>query len=185
MLSRETLAAIVHTVDALIPLANNLLDERGLEYILFGNISSDYLSNGSDGIASCVEPIWPSYFKSIPQSLQAERNLCLCQLVEMGVDILGIQEIFENVTEGRQRGKHYNVIGLLEEIDSFIFEDVSSPDCANESIIFYLAGYDARCLMLGKCHYCHDVISPGKVKMQLQFKEDATNNQELEAQEDV
>ena len=61
-------SAITHTTNALVPLLKSFLSDRGLNYVLLGNISSDYLEKRFGWYRQLCGA---NYFNSVPQFLQA------------------------------------------------------------------------------------------------------------------
>ena len=91
-LSAETYAAITHTTNALVPLLKSLVSDRGLNFVLLGNISSDYLEQRFGWYRQLCGA---NYFNSVPQFLQAEKNIRLRNLVKVGFNIDDIKEIMQ------------------------------------------------------------------------------------------
>lgn len=182
-LSRETFSSLIHTVNGIIRLAQNLMDKRGLQYILLGKICSDSLEQRFGWYRQLCGA---NYFNSVPQFLQAEKNIRLRKLVEMGFDMSGIKEIFVDICELQKIQQHHDANDLLEDLDSFSFETDPSENFSNKAIIFYIAGYVAHCILnQSQCTSCNDTISQGKAQLQLEFDEDDPTIAERKAKEEL
>ena len=157
------------TTDAMIPLVNCLLDQRNLDFILLGKITSDFLEQRFGWYRQLSSA---NYFNSVPQILKAEKIIRLCNFVNMGFDMSAIKNIYkenENVVQSQQEE---DFTQLLNELDHFSFE-ICDEDCSDKAIIFYLAGYIAHSLMKkSTCNYCQEVIADKKSQTQLNFEDD-------------
>lgn len=69
--SKETFAAALQTTNGLVYLANYLLEEKGINYVLLGNIQSHY---HEQRFGRYQQLCGANYYLSVPQFLQGEKN---------------------------------------------------------------------------------------------------------------
>ena len=96
-LSLRTFEAAIRTNKAIIVLAEYLLEHKTyLNYVLLGNIQSDYLDQRFGWYRQLC---CGNYDNSVTQFLQAEKTVRLRSLVKMGFDMEQIKSIFECTQE--------------------------------------------------------------------------------------
>ena len=78
-LSAQTFVASIQTTEAFIDLSNYLLDEKNLEFIILGNIQSDYLERRFSWYR---QSSGGNYHISVLQILQSEKTIRVRSLVE-------------------------------------------------------------------------------------------------------
>ena len=172
-LSVPTFKAAIRTTKGIVGLIEYLFERYPfLDFILLGNIQSDYLESrfGWWRQLNCGG----NYYNSVIQFLQAEKTLRLRSLVSIGYNMSEIKSIYEI-------SKVESSLQLQEEIRSFIcdlelfeFDDLVELDAAESAVIYYIAGYIAKALLRGSCDECANLISPGKVPIEVHF--DNLNN---------
>ena len=79
--SAETYAAITHTTNALVPLLKSFLSDRGLNYVLLGNIS-DYLEQRFGWYRQLCGA---NYFNSVPQFCSGLKKYSTKKSCESGI----------------------------------------------------------------------------------------------------
>ena len=87
-LSTQTFVASIQTTEAFIDLSNYLLDEKNLEFILLGNIQSDYLERRFSWYR---QSSGGNYHISVLQILQSEKTIRVRSLVEQSFHMKEIQ----------------------------------------------------------------------------------------------
>ena len=93
-LSRETFQASIQTSEALVHLSDYLINEKGLDYVLFGKVSSDNLEGRFSWYR---QSSGANYHISVLQIIQSEKTIRTRSLIEQGFDMSEIKNIFENV----------------------------------------------------------------------------------------
>ena len=150
-LSKQTFDAMLTSNKALPDLINYRLNTKNLEYIILGNIQSDYLEKRF---------IWyrqlegENYFVSVLQLLQAEKSRRIRSLVSMNFDMSAIKEIFRTEKPIEMNKSKNDVSFLMEEVSTSQLEDSILTSHRDEAILYYIAGYIARSLM--KSTVCQD-----------------------------
>ena len=137
-MSQQTFEAAIRTWKAMIELVKYLFARYpNLEFILLGNISSDYLEEWFGWYRQLCRA---KYYNSVYQFLQAEKTIRLRSLVKMGYDVAQITSTFKPV-ETKKCAEHD-------------FGDLDNLDDSEKAIIYYIAGYIAKSLSKCKCASC-------------------------------
>ena len=90
-LSTQTFKAAILTTQMLIDLCNYLLDVKGLDYILLGHTSSDYLESRFGWYR---QSSGANYYISVLQILQSEKSIRIKSLIESGFQMSDLKNIF-------------------------------------------------------------------------------------------
>ena len=179
-LSSETFQSSIQTSEVLVNLPDYLINEKGLEYVLLGNIQSDPLERRFSWYR---QSSGANYHISVLQIIQSEKIIRTRSLIEQGFDMSQIKDIFENVENFDSLESHANALSemlnfRLENIQFHI--DVNSED---QSIIYYVAGAISRSIIKKiKCEKCTELLSGGKMEEHSVAFELADMRQEFMAQ---
>ena len=96
--------------------------------------------------------------------LLAERKIRLRCLVQDGFDFSAIKDIFKDVETDAESKVTSEGNLLLEVISNYGFENVGSISEADQSTLFYTAGYIARSLLKSiKCKDCKDMLTAAEI----------------------
>ena len=158
-LSKQTFHTAKITTINLVHLANYLLDEKRLDYVLFGLMQSDCFEGrfGWDR-----QLCGGNYFNSCVQFLQAEKKIRLQSLVKMGFLMNEIQDIFKRCNDATVAAVKRSGENLLQLMDNFgVDREIEfNGDDSDQSIIFYTAGAIVRSfLRKSKCSTCVTMLS--------------------------
>ena len=138
-LTKETFTALTHTVDTLILLIKDLLEQHKFNYVLLGKFQTDNLEArfGQYRMLS-----GSNYLVSVNEVLQSEKKLKVKNLLRLYTSSKGVIKIkdffmeFSDISIGG---------GNVEFINSFPFNKVSSKVRTDDlAALLYTAGYVAR-----------------------------------------
>ena len=178
--SSETFQSSIQTSEVLVNLPDYLINEKGLEYVLLGNIQSVPLERRFSWYR---QSSGANYHISVLQIIQSEKIIRTRSLIEQGFDMSQIKDIFENVENFDSLESHANAFSemlhfRLENIQFHI--DVNSED---QPIIYYVAGAISRSIIKKiKCEKCTELLSGGKMEEHSVAFELADMRQEFMAQ---
>ena len=148
-LSNPTFEAAIRSCRATINLVHYLFDRfDNLEYILLGNISSDFLEGR---FGWWRQMCGGNYYNSVIQFLQAEKTIRIRSLVSMGYNMKEIQQIFTTSKESRDLQQEQEIKCFINDLEDFSFEDDTVLRDNEKSILYYIAGYIAKSLSKGSC----------------------------------
>lgn len=165
-LSKETFIALIQTTNALVEIAEFLLDEKGFNYVLLGKCQSDDLE---ERFGWYRQLCGANFFVSVRQVLEAEKGIRLKSLLKFSQ--LTMKEV------GEVFSKKSNDISNLSEVDIFtsLFEDPLFLTCNEEddaNVIFYVAGYLAKTVgKLKKCQSCLNLLFDGTQELVVKFED--------------
>jgi len=154
-LSSETFGAAIQTTDALPELAEYLIREKGLQYVLLGKIQSDPLEKRFGWYRKLAGS---NYFCSVRQMLEGEKSIRLKSLVKFSnFDLAEIRQVFQSATSEHVEAVENSVKLLREHLEN---SEISSElDHETLSINFYVAGFIARSVSKSlKCEYCVQIL---------------------------
>ena len=78
----------------------------------------------------------------------------------------GIHEIFSDTISRKTAENEEEINMFLTELEDFRFNGDSALNDADKSLLYYIAGYIAKA-SLSSCDACNDLISPGKVPLNI------------------
>ena len=110
-----------------------------------------------------------NYYNSVIQFLQAEKTIRVRSLVSMGYNIREIKDAFSETKKDCALQQQEVIKSFLAELESFELTDDNVLKDGEKSILFYIAGYIAKCLAKEKCSDCNELFTPGKVSIQIFF----------------
>ena len=168
-LSLLTVTAIICTCKGMIALIRYLFAQ--LDFILLGNICSDYLEGRFGWYRQLCGA---NYYNSVTQFLQAEKTIRLRSLVNMGFDMTQIKVMFETAEINQSLEQVEEIKLFTSDLESFKFHNTTTTTTlldSEQAIIYYIAGYIAKSLTEAKCIVCRTLVSPGKVDMPLTMEE--------------
>ena len=140
-----------------------------LDFILLGNICSDYLEGRFGWYRQLCGA---NYYNSVTQFLQAEKTIRLKSLVNMGFDMTQIKVMFETTEINHSLEQVEEIKVFTSDLESFKFHNTTTTLLDSEqAIIYYIAGYIAKSLTKAKCIACRTLVCPGKVDMPLIIEE--------------
>ena len=87
----------------------------------------------------------------------------------MGYDMTQIKNIFLEGREKQSLQQKEEIKTFITELEGFRFAGDFVLSDADQSVLYYIAGYIAKSVM-GGCDKCDDIISPGKVPLQVSFE---------------
>ena len=111
-----------------------------------------------------------NYYNSVTQFLQAEKTIRLRSLISMGYDIQQIKKVFQLSNNERSLQQKEEIKCFLTELENFKVTDDSALKDGEKSIMYYIAGYIAKCLAKEKCQSCNDLFTPGNVPVSVSFE---------------
>ena len=160
-LSRETFQASIQTSEALVHLSDYLINEKGLDYVLFGKVSSDNLEGRFSWYR---QSSGANYHISVLQIIQSEKTIRTRSLIEQGFDMSEIKDIFENVENSDCSEVD---VTALSEMLNFHLENIQfhiDLNSEDRSIIYYVSGAISRSIMKKvKCEQCTELLSAGNM----------------------
>ncbi len=166
-LSNPTFKAAIRSCRATIALVHYLFDRyENLDYILLGNISSDFLEGR---FGWWRQMCGGNYYNSVVQFLQAEKTIRIRSLVSMGYDMSQIKEIFQPSNKDRDDQQKEEIKCFVNELDGFKLTNDHVLKDNEKSILYYIAGYIAKCLAKEKCEDCNELFTPGNVPIKVVF----------------
>ena len=95
-LSNQTFQAAIQTTKVLTDLSTYLLDVKGLDYVLLGHISSNYIEGRFSWYR---QSSGANYNISVLQILQSEKTIRIQSLIDSGFQMSDLKDIFAT-TEG-------------------------------------------------------------------------------------
>ena len=167
-MSRQTFETAIRTCKGIISLMHYLFERYPyLEFILLGNIESDYLE-GRFGLWRQL--CGGNYYNSVTQFLQAEKTIRLRSLVSMGYKMHEIRTIFKECNINKSLEQHEEIKTFISDLESFKFSNDSVLNDVEKVVTYYIARYIAKSLAKENCNECNDLHSPGKVEMNITFE---------------
>ena len=136
-LSEQTFHHAKVTTLNLIHVANYLLDEKHLDYVLFGKIQSDPLEGR---FRNYRQLCGANYFNSVAQFVQAEKKIRLKSLVKMGYFMKDIQNIFSRCNDATSNITKKSENELMGLIGNFDFSTNFNISVTDEATMFYTTG---------------------------------------------
>ena len=94
-----------------------------LDFILLGNISSDYLEGRFGWYRQLCSA---NYYNSVTQFLQAEKTICLRSLVNMGFDMTQIKVMFETADINQSLEQVEEIKLFTSDLESFKFHNTTT-----------------------------------------------------------
>ena len=183
-LSQQTFKAAIRTCKAMIELVKYLFTRYpNLEFILLGNISSDYLE---ERFGWYRQLCGAKYYNSVYQFLQAEKSIRVHSLVKMGYDMNQITSTFKPVETKRSAEQAEEIKAFQTDLEHFDFGDIDNLDDSEKAIIYYIAGYIAKFLSNSKCTSCITLITAGRQELQMCFENESeeTDKETLDAKQE-
>ena len=122
---RKTPGLSIPTFKAAIRTCKAVIFDRyeNLEYILLGNISSDFLEGR---FGWWRQMCGGNYYNSVAQFLQAEKTIRLRSLISMGYDIQQIKKVFQLSNNERSLQQKEEIKCFLTELENFKVTDDSA-----------------------------------------------------------
>ena len=162
-LSTQTFKAAILTTQMLIDLCNYLLDVKGLDYILLGHTSSDYLESRFGWYR---QSSGANYYISVLQILQSEKSIRIKSLIESGFQMSDLKNIFaatDNSTTSDSLTDELTAVSQLIPEYSLSESLVVAPE--DQAIIYYVAGAIVRSILKKftkkSCDKCCSLLSGG------------------------
>ena len=137
-LSRETFSAFILSLESINCMAYHLIQNCGFSYVLTGNVNSDFIERR---FGQYRQMSGGNYYISTKNAFDRERKVKILSLLEdPGFNIKETE--FHSLSN----------LDICEEEIHFFLNDCCdiSPDCQDQAIIFYVAGYIAQSLLKKK-----------------------------------
>lgn len=177
-LSSETFFCALQTSLSLPSLAKYLLQEKSLNYVLLGKVSSDPIERR---FGHYRQLSGGNFYVSVRQILESEKLIRVKSLVKYSKlslpdikDVLADQEVeaAEHTQDDSQA-----VLNSLEEAESSLDFTNTTGD---EAIIYYISGYIARSLMKKTaCSSCSELLGDKTGAVSVQFAGDVQEQEEI------
>ena len=181
-LSKQTFECAIRSFQGFIALVPYLFDRYpDLEFILLGNISSDFLEGR---FGWWRQLCGGNYYNAVVQFLQAEKTIRIRSLVSMGYDMNEIRSIFTEANAKKSMIQDQEIESFLAELEGFLFTDEEQLARVDKSLIYYLAGYIAKSLSNQPCDECNESLSPGKVPITIAFDDDDLEESNIPSKEE-
>ena len=169
-LSEQTFHHAKVTTLNLIHVANYLLDEKHLDYVLFGKIQSDPLEGRFQNYRQLCGA---NYFNSVAQFVQAEKKIRLKSLVKMGFFMKDIQNIFSRCNDATSNITKKSENELMGLIGNFDFSTNFNISVTDEATMFYTTGAIVRgFLKTTNCKSCVTMLSCNYEPLQIRLAND-------------
>jgi hypothetical protein len=137
-LTRETFLAVKQTTLALMSIAKYLLEEKGFEYVLLGQIQTDDLEKRFGWYRQLLGA---NFFVSVRQIMEAEKSIRMRSLLRFsGYTLEAIQDTFEDAREEAETEVQDEADKLLKILDITKLE-TNVTKIEDQNIVFYVAGY--------------------------------------------
>ena len=171
-LSLETFTCAIQTAKSMPELVIFLLREKGLKYVLLGKINSDAIERR---FGQYRQLAGANYFLSVRQFLEAEKSIRLKSLVKFSH--LSMEEISTQMTESQEGSEIASDVDLLLNLleDSPLEIDMEAD--GDEAIIYYVAGYVSRKLLVGvSCQSCVQQLCESRDMPKVLFTDESGGN---------
>ena len=183
-LTTETFLAARQTSKGLAELAEYLLDEKLLDYVLLGKVNSDKIEKRYGWYR---EIAGACYHISVRQVLEGEKKIRVRCLVKFNrLSMAEIGEIFK-VTDSSRIDEETTVLLSMLPTEQVLENPL---DDGEEGIVFYIAGYISRSILKRKnihghkCDSCIKMLTGDKELSEVEFLEDHGDSALQKAKED-
>ena len=137
-----------------------------LNYILLGNVSSDFLEGR---FGWWRQLCGGTFYNSVTQFLQVEKTNRLRSVVSMGNNMDEIKTIFDESNTISTLQQHEEIKCFINELEAFKLNDDSVLCDDEKAILYYIAGYNSKSLSKQACIQCNELLSTGKVPVNVPF----------------
>lgn len=170
-LTNETQVALLHTVNTLLEIADSLLIEMRLSYVLFGKFQTDGLE---ERFGQYRQMSGTCYHISVKQVLESERKLKTLSLIKLSsskMNDICISDLFLSSSETKETNSYCEVVSVdlgCYESEHVLLDDlgvnitgVSVSD--NDTLgLVYIGGYVAHSVLKGpnkSCSRCNEFFT--------------------------
>jgi hypothetical protein len=151
-LTRETFLALRHTCLALADCAAYLLDRRGYNFVLLGNLQSDAIESRFGWLRQLSGA---NYYISTRQVLESDRKIRALSLLKFSdISLDEIDDILQSENCHSQTDYGKTADDVVDALQFNLF-----PSASDANIVYYVSGYIARSIVrTTKCDHCKDSL---------------------------